>query len=170
MALDEVTTTIQGVEYKITKLPFSRGKAVLLRLTRAVGPAIAAALGGVPDIQGKSLGELSMAEVAPSLVQAARRLAEDLSEPDFDFIVDTLMPHAWIMRDGKQIPLSREKEFHFSGNYLAFFQWLGWALKVNFMGFSDGRDLFGEVVAKAQAASMAQRSRSPNGSTGPCTE
>ena len=166
--LEVETTSIDGYTYEVTKLPYKRGRKLLLRLYKSLGPALADAMGSVPELGGlESLDELEVQKFLPSLAALVRTLADTLSEEDMEFMEDTLIEHTQFGQDGKLVPLKGNAEFHFSGNYSVYFQWLAFALKINYLGFFDGQGLLQKV--KAMAAAAAAASPSLNTSIGTST-
>lgn len=167
--LSSEKTVINGNGYEVRTLPYKLGRKVLFRLHKVLGPAVAKGLANVPNVG--SLADFQVERLAPMLSGALEKLAEALSEEDFDFIADTLAEYTLLSKgDDKWVPLKQEMEFHFSGNYPEFFKWFGFALKVNFSGFFGERG-FGAALANLQAKA-ASKSRStsigtPTGSPAP---
>lgn len=158
MALKSETATFGEHTFEVTQLPYSRGHRVLLRLFKALGPGLAEALSKFPALQGRELGTLDVTEIAQVFAAGAERLANDLSDEDFDFVTDELAEFSFLKKGERKLPLKNEREFLFAGDYLLMFQWLGFALRVNFFGFLKGRDVIAEGLARLQAQ---QESRSP---------
>jgi hypothetical protein len=155
-------TTINGTGYKVTQLPYKLGHKLLLRLYKVAGPALADTFAHAPE---GSLAEVQVRDVAPALAAALKGLAEQLHEADFDFAVETLAEYTQISSEpDKWIPLKSQMEFHFAGNYAELFQWLGFALKVNYGGFIGERGALAALLARVKKASQ-----SPNTSIGDST-
>lgn len=159
MALKSETKTIDGITFEVTQLPYTRGHKVLLRLFRALAPAVAEALGQAPELKERELGSLDIRDVKPALAAAVGRLVQDLSEEDFDFVNDELASHSFVLQDGKKLKLQSEREFLFAGNYWLMFQWLAFAVKVNFLGFLNGESAIAEALARVGQAPKASPSR-----------
>ena len=154
--LDSEKTTINSVGYQVTKLPYKASKRVLLRLYKALGPALGQ---GLADALAGPSGLRSVlgTEIGPALGAAVRTLAETLAEDDFDFVVEALAEYTQISKsEGKWLPLKQEMEFHFAGNMPELFQWLAFALRVNYGGFFDGKGL-GALLTPTNAASPSQK-------------
>lgn len=168
--LNSEKTTIGGSEYKVTQLPYKPGHKLLLRLYRTLGPALADALEKVPDLpKEQKVLDVSVAQLAPAVSGAVRGLSESLSEEDFDYTVGVLSEYTEICKgDDRWVPLKQEMEFHFAGNYGELFQWLWFALKVNYGGFFKGRGSAATLLE--QLKTMGRGSRSQNSSTGTSTE
>jgi hypothetical protein len=161
-------TTINGTKYRVTQLPYSKGKSLMLRLSKVLGPAIAEAIAQAPKDQ--DLGDMQVSALGGSLSGAFDKLVHNLSEEDFDFAVETFGTYTHIT-DGKgQLKAldASEREFRYAGNWGELFQWLVFAFRVNYLGFSNGRDALTGVLARVQA--MTSPSPSPSGSTGEPTE
>jgi hypothetical protein len=150
--LKKESATINGQKYEVTQLPYSAGHRLLLRLYKVLGPALAEAFANAPDLKDSSIGDLPLRKIGPALGAAATRLAQDLSEEDFDHMVETLAEYTRLIDDtGRPKKLDADaREFHFAGNYLELFQWLGFALRVNYLGFSNGRDVLTQALARAR--------------------
>lgn len=166
--LKQEKTTIRGSGYQVTQLPYSLGHKLMLRLYKALGPAAARALATVDLPEGDLLG-VHVRDLLPALAAAVQGLAESLSEEDFDFTVATLAEYTQIsLEAGKWVPLKDHMEFHFAGNYVELFQWLGFALRVNFGGFTGEQGTLAALLEKAKAVQRARQS--PTSSTGTSTE
>jgi hypothetical protein len=160
-------TTINGTTYKVTMLPYKLGHRLLLRLYKVLGPVLAKSISNSPSVTG-GLANLDVGSLGPAFGAALETLAEKLTEEDFDFMVDTLAEYTEIHKeDGKVLPLKADMEVRFAGNYAELFKWLGFALKVNYGGFTGERG-FGDLLKKL--ASKAKVSPSQPTSTGASTE
>jgi hypothetical protein len=148
--LESETATINGRKYEVTKLPYSAGKALLVRLFKVAGPTLVRVVAGVPSVQDKELGDLQVSEIFPTMTAAVDQLASDLSEEDLDALVSTFGEYSWIVDGSHRHQLTAEyRELHFAGNYLELFQWLAFALRVNYAGFFKGPGL-ASMLARAQ--------------------
>lgn len=169
VGLESEDTTINGMEYRVTKLPSKVGRKLLIKFYKVFGPVLGKALSNSPDLGGVEIGDIKIETLGGSLGAAVEALADTLSESDFDMMTDIFAVHTQICKDSKWVPLKSVMEFHFSGNYVEMFQWLGFAIKVNFLGFTAGQvGLFENLLARAKEIQGA--SRSPNTSTGESTE
>jgi hypothetical protein len=171
--LPSETTTINGTEYEVTMLPYSLGRKLLVRLYKVLAPPLASVVAEAPNVNGDvELNLESLATLiglAPALSAGANTLAEHLTEDDLEYVVSTLMQFTKIKNErGIFVPLTKaDAEFHYAGNYGEQFQWLWFALKVNYAGFLKGQSL-ADLSAKAEAARKAKSSQ--NTSTGISTE
>lgn len=163
-------TTIDGVGYEVTQLPYTQGRKLLLRLYKTLGPALAKGFANAPTLpQGASVVDVSVKDLAPAFGGLIEGLADNLSEEDFDYLTETLAECTCISTEkDKWVPLKSSMEFHFAGNYGEMFAWLGFALKVNFGGFTKGQGSLTALLAKVRAAAKASQSRTT--STGGSTE
>jgi hypothetical protein len=162
--LSSEKSTINGVTYEVTQLPYKLGHRLLLRLYKVLGPAVAKALSQAPGLD-KGIAGLDTRELAPAFSAAVETLAETMTEEDFDFAVDTLAEYTKISKEAdKWLPLKGAMEFHFAGNYPELFKWLGFALRVNYGGFF-GEQGFGALLGRLQRTA----SKSPSTSTGTST-
>ena len=157
MGLKSESKTINGHKYEVTQLPYTPGKRLLVRLYKVFAPALAQGLAGVPELKDQSIGDLQVSTIAPAFSRAVEQLARDLSEEDFDAMVEALAEYTFLVNDqGHKRQLSAdEREFLFAGNYLELFQWLGFALRVNYAGFLKGRDLAADL-ARLQTLKASQ--------------
>jgi len=161
MSLKSESKVINGTTYEVTQLPYSLGHKLLLRLYKVLGPTIGKALSNSPELEDKDLGELNVREIGPAFSTAVEQLAADLGEDDFDYVVDTLAEYSFLIGDkGAKRQLKNEMEFRFAGNYLELFQWLAFALRVNFLGFSNGQDLLSGVLARIRTQKQVSQSQS----------
>lgn len=169
--LKSETTTINGVEYEVTQLPYSQGKTLLVRLYKVLGPPLADAIAQAPGVSGDAEVSLTnFSELSPAISAVVRTLATTVTEKDFDAVVSTLAQFSKVANDqGVLVPLKSKMEFLFSGNYSALFAWLGFALKVNYSDFFGGQGPLATLLAKAKARPQ-KVSPSPSGLTGMSTE
>jgi hypothetical protein len=114
-------TTIDGFGYRVRPLGAYTGNKVLMRLGKAVLPALSDA---------ESLDTIEGATSALSV------LLSQLSEGDMLYIVNELaeQTHFWSEEEGRDGGKSLKNAFdsHFSGRYQEQGEWLWFALKVNF--------------------------------------
>lgn len=120
---------IGNTTYHVTALPSTQARHLFVRLSKMLGPSLATLM------QGKSFTELkddiSNVEIGPAL----STLCQNLSEKDFDYIVEVLGAHTQIETNGAVLPLTREnQELHFADKFWDIFLWVGFALEVNYAG------------------------------------
>ena len=114
--------TIDGVTFEVTPLGYAVGRKAFVRLTKAVGPALAEAA------QGSEEGSMSA---------ALERLVSSVEDSDLEWFADVLGKTTRFSTDGSKWPFLSEanRETLFSGRIFLFFQWLAFALEVNFSDF-----------------------------------
>jgi hypothetical protein len=148
------TKTIGSTEYEVTQLPSGRGRKLLLRLVRIVGPAVGELL------KGGEAGTATLASVsAEGLSAAVGELAARLGEDDFEYAVKELASSTKVRVDGGGlVPLASVLDLHFAGAYGEMLSWLAFALEVNFRSFFSG---LGSLVAPTLGAKAKSQSPSP---------
>lgn len=120
--------TLDGFVYKVTQLPLRESRALLIKLTNLLGPALGEAVTGTTDgftVDGNAIGG------------AIKTLAMSLSDEDFGFAQDALFKHVlWTNDTGHDIPLIPITEDHFGGDGMGrLFKLMAAALKVNYADF-----------------------------------
>lgn len=144
--------------YVVRMFGAKKGRAVLFRLSKMLGPAMAGLLNGGFTGQGIS-----------SMLQS---FAESAKEEDFDYLCDSFADVTKVRRkvaSGDEITLDLPKVFddHFRGHYGEMIKWLGFAIKVNYESFlpemaSDGGTLAGLLEAfGVRLAAISPGSKSP---------
>lgn len=128
MGLDEKaqTRTIGDDVYRVHPVAFGVGRKALIKLVKIVAPMLAAA--SAPGTKDDKIAALLTA------------LPESLSEDDVEYFADVMGAASWIDHaDGRQQALVKQnRELLFGHKYLEFFQWLGFALEVNYAPFFSG--------------------------------
>ena len=116
---------IDGVMYKAWPIPFAKGRPALVRLLGIVGPVLS------------KITNAKSAEAASALFSA---LPASLTDADLTYFANLFGDaSAYKTIDGHWAPLvDKTQATHFEGRYLAFFQWLGFCVEVNFSGFFTG--------------------------------
>jgi hypothetical protein len=153
------TKQIGSFNYRVKQLPDPMGTRLLMRLIRVLTPSLGAGLKGLPEGgEGISVAELTTKALGDAIIA----LGDSLSEDDFLFICDTLSTDAEFSDGNTWFPMTSDKS-HWSGRYLQKFQWLVFALEVNYADFLGGTESLARVVAMVQ---NAQKSKSQATSTG----
>jgi hypothetical protein len=132
--------------YYVTQLNALVGRKALVRLAKFLGPALAAATKG-------------------DVTDALARVAESLSEDDFEYFCD-LFAEKTVVTGGEydgEPDLHLIFDEHFAGEYLEMVQWLAFAFQVNFASFFSGA---AAQMAKAKAAAGNTSSDSATERTG----
>lgn len=121
--------TIEGVTFEVTPLGHKTARGAFVRLSRAVGPALAKAAGSgdVTDLTGADV------DVAAALAA----LVDQVSDGDLEWFSDVLGKTTRFSQDGEKWPQldSSNREVLFGGRLLLFFRWLVFALEVNYSDF-----------------------------------
>ena len=128
--------------YRVTQLPGVKGRKLLVRLYKVLGPSFAAL---IDDSQRKtniqSVTQHSPEDIELSSVSAALSvLAIKLKEEDLEYLCDQMAGCTTIRIEDadKWVPLSKDiQNLIFAGRYVEMFKWLGFALEVYFGGFFE---------------------------------
>jgi len=113
--------TIDGVTFEVTPLGFKQARVAFVRLTKALGPALA-----------------HVDTDAPDMAAALSALVERVGDDDLEWFADVFGETTRFSTDGSKWPYLHAdlRESLFSGGKLMlFFQWLAFALEVNFSDF-----------------------------------
>lgn len=122
MGLSVSSKHINGHEYKVRQLGANKGRSVLIRLSKLVGP-MAASVAAAKDKE-------------TALETAAQAAFAAITEEDFKFVCDTFAESTdVVMPDGREPQLSKIFDLHFAGEYLTMIQWLAFCVEVNFGSF-----------------------------------
>jgi len=113
---------IGGKVYEVTPMPAGKGLGVMQRMAKAAAPAVLKAA------RGETGGELV----------AIADLVESLASDDLAAIAKLFAEHAMVGDGENMVKLSTVFDVHFAGDYLALFEWLAFAAKVNFGPLLDG--------------------------------
>lgn len=158
---------IGGVTYQVTQLAAPQGRKLLVRLYKVLGPTLGAALRGMPDDASASLGSLETGAIGDALI----KLAEVISEEELEYVCSTLAAHTQFSREpGRWLPLKQDEQFHWAGRYHHMFQWIGFALQVNYAAFLAEQPALSGFVSALKSRAATAASPSPQSSTGNCTE
>jgi hypothetical protein len=145
---------IAGYRYVVTQLGAIEGRKWADELGRAVIPAIVEVLSSLPEETKKK--KVTIEDVIGAVgIQQARSgldvILTGLPSARFDTLIGLLSENTDIYGPGfgdAGAPLARNFDDHFAGRYKAMFQWLAFALKVNFVDFFSER--VGEIVTDPQ--------------------
>lgn len=133
MGTEKKTHTIGGHEYELETFGARQGMAVLLTLTRFLGPALADVMGAGQDVEA-------------SLSRGLATFAATAKPADLDTLVDAfsgrtkLLLEATTKAGTRKVPtaLAPILDDHFAGRYTDLIQWLVWCIQENFSGFFAG--------------------------------
>lgn len=146
------TREIGGREVTVKSLKMGPGRELLVRIFGVAFPAIADALRGGADMRALAGGARLSAVIGTLLGGVGGRLDNAL----VDHVAHTLGAVSTAKLDGAQLSLATEvmRDTVFDGDYMAFFEWLAFALEVQY------RDFFGGLQARTKAA-MGAKAPSP---------
>ena len=167
MALEVKEKRIGAHLYRVTQLPAKKGRALLVRLTKLLGPGLAAAFGDL----GRDKASTAEAAIASGIGQGLYELAERLSESEVGSILDELAVFTTVVLDAEREPrLSDVFDDHFAGRYDEMLLWAGFCLEVNYASFFDGSGGSGGLLRRAltllQASTSPSTSKTAGTSTG----
>ena len=119
MAIEAKTKSIGASDYTVEPHGAIKGRALLLRLVKIVGPSLTAvSQDSIPD--------------------AIKSLLGGLSEEDLTFLCEEFSKKTMVTVDGGELQLSKIFDQHFVGSYIEMIQWLAWAIEVNYSSFFKG--------------------------------
>ncbi len=146
------TRKIGDRHFEVRALPAKMGRKALLRLTKKLGPAVAAMLDGrdATGLEGVNLMDLDVSG-------AIRTLAQDLEEGDMEYFCDLFAAYTAAEVSpgtGQMMELGKGTTFDmlFSQHYEVMLQWLWFCLEVNFGGFFGALGVSASPLAAAKAA------------------
>jgi hypothetical protein len=162
MAIEAKERRIGATTYRITQLPTRRGRALLVRLVRLLGPGAGSFVGGL----GRGRAGIDAA-LALGVADAVHDLCARLNDEDLAVICDEFATYTVVVvsRDIEQ-QLSKVFDDHFAGRYDELLQWLRACCEVNYASFFGGAS-GGDLLAKVMQA--LSRWQSPPMSTGTST-
>ncbi len=130
--LDGQEKVLGGIHFRVTPLGFKEARRAFVRLTKAVGPALARAADGTDPANARP-EDLDMGSVLEALV-------DRVEDSDLEWFANVFGKTTTFSRDGQKWPILREaeREVLFGGGQLMlFFEWLKFCLEVNFADFLD---------------------------------
>ena len=117
MALETRKTTINDTTYHVTQLQAPVGCKVLVRLAKALGPALAAGSSG-------------------DVADAIRQFTSNLDEATLDYVIDVFKKNTEIeLSNGNSVGLDSQFALHFAGKYGEMLKWLQFCIEYNFSDF-----------------------------------
>ncbi len=130
MGLRSERRTIGEHEYEVTQLPSSKGRRLLVRLFKVLGPAFGELTAG----GAKNVDEVDSGALARAIQELALRITSD----DLEDVVQELARTTRIRMGDKEPELASVMELHFAGRYDELIRWLAFALEVNYGSFFGG--------------------------------
>jgi hypothetical protein len=148
MGRQKVTSQeIDGYRYAVVQLPATTGRKISVELAKALAPALTAM------VKDAKLGQVSVSSLldkelsAGDIGDAVEVLFDRLPPRRIDELMTLFAEHSDVFGDGfgdGGAPLAKNFDEHFAGRYAAMYQWLWFALRVNFADFFG--DHGGEVA------------------------
>lgn len=158
MPLQTEEREIGGVQFRVRQIPLKESRAALVVLTRTFGGVLS---GLLKAATAEKIADLDTA----ALAGAVSSFVDHLSDADLEFLTKTFCTgeaaHAAVVMkaDGSPcwVPLSNEgvRGEVFGGRLLLFFQWLWFAIEVNYSDFlagirtASGKLPIGKVLSKS---------------------
>jgi len=148
--LPTVEREIDGVRFKITKLPFKRSRATLLLLGKKVFPALRKAAAGADFAEALAAGgdrrARLAAQVGPKMLDALADLFENLDAADLEKLDEAFGANSSFENgtdaqgDSRWASLSREenRELAFGSSMNRYFRWLLACMEVTYADFFAG--------------------------------
>jgi len=143
MQLETKSKKIGQYDYRVTQLDALSGRKLFIRLAKIAGPA---------------LGEFDTKDAQKSIAAVLGKIAASLSDEDMDAFCDVLAKTTEVAGgeyNQRSPQLADVFALHFAGKYLEMFQWLAFALEVNFGDFFSRALGSGALAAKQPAPAQA---------------
>jgi hypothetical protein len=137
--------TIDELEFEVSQLPVKDARAMLVRLTRVIGPALTE----FAKDGATSLGDIDHTTVAG----AFGKLATTLTEEDLEYLCAKFGTVSKVRVGNLMLPVDKAGDTVFSGRLTTMFKWLWFAVEVNYSDFLGGlRDMSGLLSAGPKAS------------------
>lgn len=130
-------TTIQGRKYTLPVMPGIRGRKVILRIMRVVGPLADVGLSKPKDDEDGEPNKKSVGEILVAILA-------NLDDATFDWILRELVQGGFVQGNEPdsmlQLSFDATQNMVWGDNegYLAMVDFIKWALEINFSGFING--------------------------------
>lgn len=137
--------TIDGVKCTVTQFPASEGVAIMIKLTKIIGPLLSSTLsksGSISNIMDIDLKNMDGAVTV---------LLGSLSESEFDVFVKRLLKHTLL--DGQSV--TDTFDIVFQGKYGLLFKVLKFVMEVNYKDFLAEIGLE-KIMSKSQTLSTVE--------------
>ena len=162
MAIKTVEETIDGMEYSSTTLPARKGKAVLVKIAKLIGPSFAGLMGSTAGAV-KQDGEVDEDKLNAGLeggnmLKVVQALADSLDDKKIEALIFEIL-QSTVRRDPtadkpqwQEVSKPHVFDEVYAGNFAEMFKAIFFALKVSLGSFFDeGR--IGKLLAKASQIS-----------------
>lgn len=145
MAIEAKERRIGATTYRITQLPTRRGRALLVRIVRLLGPGAGSFVGGL----GRGRTGIDAA-LALGIADGVHDLCSRLNDEDLGVICDEFSQYTVVVQSRDvELKLSQIFDDHFAGRYDELLAWLRACCEVNyasFFGGASGGDLLAKVM------------------------
>jgi len=132
VAIEAKEKRIGGVTYRVTQLPAKRGRSMLVRFVRLVGPGAGSFVGGL----GRSKDQTFDGGLALGIADGLHDLCLRLNDDDLSAICDEFATYTIVVKSRDvELRLSDVYDDHFAGRYDEMFAWLRYCCEVNFASF-----------------------------------
>ncbi|KKN75988.1 hypothetical protein LCGC14_0375450 [marine sediment metagenome] len=152
MGIETKETVIGNHTFKVSQLPASKARKLLVRLFKVAGPSLGKVLESLKGKNGKTgLNDLNLGKISEGLALLANNVFED----DFEYVVNALLEGERIIYhvDGKWPVLSLEtSDILFAGKLDQMFKLIAFALEVNFSSFFAGSGGLTNAIKRAGEA------------------
>lgn len=135
MSLDPQRRTIDGLTFDIRPLAFSPARRTLVRLSKVLGPPLAALVASSPSLEAVR-AEVSLGS-GGGLSEGVAKLAASVDDDFLQWLEEICGKQAQLVKDdGKKPFLTADlREQVFEGRMLTYFRWLGACLEVSYGDF-----------------------------------
>ena len=157
--LEAQEKAIGGHTFKVFKLPPLDAQDVLIDIGQALAPAFGKAANALGATGDSDAGLLDLDVEDPRISSAVASLAQNISKAKMRELVNTMASVSWC--DGKKLPVVFEAVFR--GDLPLMYQWLWFALTVNFGNFTDW---LGGAIKNVSGLTKAAQSLTISGDTG----
>jgi len=156
--LEAQEKAIGGHTFRVFKLPPLDAQDVMIDIAQALAPALGAGIGAAGAL-GTAASPLDLDVDDPRISSAVATLAQNISKAKMRELVNTMAGVSWC--DGKKLPVVFEAVFR--GDLPLLYQWLWFAMQVNFGNFTDW---LGGAISGLAGLTKAGQSQSISGDIG----
>jgi hypothetical protein len=143
MALESKERRIGATTFRITQLPAKRGRAMLVRFVRLLGPGAGAFVGGLGRGKAPSLDFAAIVGVGDAVHDICLRLSDE----ELGAICDEFATHTVVVQSREiELPLTKVFDDQFAGKYDEMLEWLKACCEVNFSSFFAGSSVGGPLA------------------------
>lgn len=156
--LEAQEKAIRGHTFKVFKLPPLDAQDVLIDIGQAFAPALGKGMSAVGSL-GSADSPLDLDVDDPRISTALATLAQNISKAKMRELINTMAGVSWC--DGKKLPAVMDAVFR--GDLPLMYQWLWFALTVNFGNFTEW---LGGAIKNVSNLTKAAQSQTISGDTG----